>query len=221
MPHIKAQQSLFADRVAHVKFVTAHGAGLNPDAEELAFDRIKHLRFAVRGGHHRVERLFQPLTRRHAINGRVFVAVWHPDIVHARRPKRRAHLRCNLARPLAVFDPEIADALVRMAKREVIVRFRMREKGRVEIKAKPLVFRPIDPRGEMAIFNLVTIRVLVGIKVAGVQVQPVFAGDHAVGKIQIGAQLIWRACPSGVSPQTRPRHRLASSASRSGSLPAC
>ena len=198
MAHVEAQERAVPDRVAEVELVAAHGHRLDPDAEELRFDRVEHVRLVERRSDHLVERGFQPPARRHPVDGDILRAVRHPDVVDRRAAQRLADPGGDLAAAFAVLDPELADALVGVGEREVVVGLGMGKEGRVEIEPDPLRPGPVDPGREMAVFDLVAVRRLVGIHVEGVQVQPVLARDLGIGKFQIGAQLVGGAGAAGV-----------------------
>jgi len=86
-----------------------------------------------------------------------------------------------------MFDPEIANSLIGVAECQIVVCLFMGKERRVEIKPETLIFRPIDPWGKVAEFDLIAVRVLVGIQVEGMKVEAVIAGDQAVGKLKVRA----------------------------------
>ena len=191
MPHVQAKQQPLPDGVAKIEFVTADRARLDSDAEQLALDGIKHVRPIMNVGKHRVERRFQPHPRRTPVDGRVLIAVRNPDVVDHGRADFTAHPCRNLPCPPPVLDPELANALVRMGKRQVVVGLSMGEKGRVEIEPEPVYPGPVDPVREMLVLDFVAIRRVVSIHVHGVKIETVPSRDHRKGELQVSAQFAW------------------------------
>ncbi len=198
MPHVKAERRSATNGIAHVELVAADGHGLNPDTEQLRFHRIDDLGLWQIPGQHGIERGFEPAPRSHTVNRDVLRSVRHPDVVHRRTAKLGPHAGCDLATAATMLDPEGTDARIGVRERQVVVGLGMGKEGRVEIKSQPLFLRPVNPRGKVTVLDGVTVGRLIGIKVEGVQVQTVLAGDQAIGELKIRAQLGGIARATGV-----------------------
>ena len=159
--------------------------------------------------------------------GRVLEAVGDPDVGHAGRAQLPAKVLADLAAGDAVLDPELADARVVAGQGKAVVGQGMREEGGVKVDAVVVLLGPVDPAGKMLGLELVALDLLAaGLGIDGVQVQPVRAGDQAVGLVQVAAQLVGVARLAGIvagggdaaaqlgvrRSRSRPRRRPASSA---------
>src|SRR6185437_17027726 len=151
-------QKLFArDRITQVKFMRANHITFRANAKELGFDRVEIERGIDLVRKNRVKRLCQKLTRPLPIRGRVFRAIWDPDVGHAGRAECFSKSRTDSPAGDAVVDPELADGRITMGEGVARIGLRMREKSRIEIQANSLTARPVDPCLKMSRFERVAI----------------------------------------------------------------
>jgi hypothetical protein len=130
-------------------------------------------------GEDQIERPGEALAGSPAIDGSILRTVGDPDIGDARAPERLAEGRPDPAAGDAVLDPEAADALVAMGQGPAVGRPGMGEVRRVEVQADPPAARPLDPAPEVFRPQLVALDLPpAGLGIAGVQVQPMRAGDE-------------------------------------------
>ena len=86
-----------------------------------------------------------------------------------------------------------------MSEGATIARERMREVGRVEIHAEPARLRPVHPALELRDGVGVAIHLPTReFRIAGVEIEPVAAGQQRKRLIQIGAEFIGRAGFAGI-----------------------
>ena len=98
-------------------------------------------------------------------------------------------------------DPELAGLRIRGAHRKAVVHARVREERGVEVDAKALLARPLDPGTEVFVGELVA--VVPGVlvredRIAGVQVYALGAGDEARGVGEVRRELLEVAGASGI-----------------------
>jgi hypothetical protein len=94
----------------------------------------------------------------------------------------------------AVFDPESTLPLVAAGKRKAIGGQRVREERGVEVQTQAARASPIEPVREVFRQKLIALDLAsAGLSVDGMQVQPVPAGDEAVGQVEVAPQLVGRA----------------------------
>ena len=105
----------------------------------------------------------------------------------------------SLAADNAVLDPKLADALVAMGEREPVVRVGVREKSGVKIKAKLLLFCPVDPALEVVWFQCTTLDCFsAGLGVGRMQIEAVIARDERECLGGIGSQFVGGSGFAGV-----------------------
>ena len=76
---------------------------------------------------------------------------------------------------------------------------RVGEEGGVEVHPDPLRLRPVDPAAEVLGLERVALDLLAaGLGVAGVEVEPVRAGDQRQGLVEVGPELVRRAGLAGI-----------------------
>jgi len=134
--------------------------------------------------------LGQALARPGAVGGDVLVPVGNPGVRHRRGAELPSHLGSDLAAEDAVLDPVIADGLVGVAQGKTVGGFRMGEVGRIKVHPQVVGLGPVDPALEVPGLNLGAIDELATVvQVAGMQIEPVAAGNHAQRFLDIAAQL--------------------------------
>ena len=98
-------------------------------------------------------------------------------------------------------DPELAGLLVRRAHRKAVVHAGMREERGVEVDAKALLARPLDPGTKVLVGELVAVVPGVSCRedsVAGVQVHAFGAGNEARGVGEVRRELLEVAGAAGI-----------------------
>ena len=168
-----------------------------PNSFASTASRLK--RSSIGRGEDFVERLLEQLARPLAVDGHVLVAVGNPDVGDAGLAQRPADGRADLAAGDAVLDPEAAYGRIAMGQGEAAGRQGMGEISGIEIHADAQPAGPVDPALEMGRLDLVAIdRPAAGVQIDGVQVEAMLAGDEAVGRLGVGAELVGGAGPAGV-----------------------
>src|SRR5690606_23709311 len=88
----------------------------------------------------------------------------------------------DLAALLAVADPEVADAVVRMGEGEAVCSLRVTEATGVKVHAEAIGRAPVKPALEVLHADLVAVNFFAAkVAVNGVQIEAVLAGDQAQG----------------------------------------
>ena len=142
---VQTQQLLSCDRIAKIEFMRTDNVTLRSKPEQLAFNGIEVQAGINLLGKDGIERFSQPLARKLATGGRVFVAIGDPNIRYARTSLSCAHHRADLAASDAVINPILSNPRIGMGQRKAIVCLCVCEVGRIEIQFDALVLRPIDP----------------------------------------------------------------------------
>ena len=148
-PESRHKQLLAGDRIAQIKFMGADRIAFRANAEQFGFDRVQVNAWIDLFGEYLVQRIRQAFAGTAAVHGDVLVAIGDPEVGHRRRAKLPAHFGANLAACDAVFDPELADALIRVAERETVGRLFVRKVCRIEVHSQLVGLRPIYPALEM------------------------------------------------------------------------
>ena len=152
-----------------------------------------------RFGEDGVERGFEAGAGRFAIHRRVFVAVGDPEVGDAGLAELFSDVGGDLAAGDAVFDPVLAHPGVRVGEGEAVVGQRVGEVGGVEVQAQRALLAPVDPALELGGGVGVALHFLAAkIGVAGVEVEPVFAGDEREGLVEVCPEFVQRAGFAGV-----------------------
>ena len=123
----------------------------------------------------------------------VLEAVRTPEVDRARALELLAHVLGDLETLDAVVDPELADLRIRRGERQAVHDVRVREEGRVEVKAVAVLLRPRDPRLELLDAELVAVDDLILVNaVAGVEVHAVLARNELHREVDVGHELVRR-----------------------------
>ena len=145
-----------------------------------------------------IERFLQQFAVFHAVHRDVLAAVVHPEVHDAGVALALSHLFGNGAAAAGVFNPEVADALVRVGEGEV-ARFGMGEGGGVEVELHVVLLCPLHPAFEVAGLHLVAVHELSAeFPVDFVQAQAMASGNEGRGFKDVGPQLLDVARPSGI-----------------------
>ncbi len=107
------------------------GEALETDTEEFRFETGLHVGVVL--GENLVQTFRQQFAVAFALDGQILAAIMDPDVHDARILLGLPHCIGDASAALCVFDPEIANALVRIGKRE-IAGFRMRERSGIEVE---------------------------------------------------------------------------------------
>src|SRR6185437_845130 len=187
-------QKLFArDRITQVKFMRANHITFRANAKELGFDRVEIERGIDLVRKNRVKRLCQKLTRPLPIRGRVFRAIWDPDVGHAGRAECFSKSRTDSPAGDAVVDPELANGRIAMGEGVTRIGFGMRKKSGVEIEADFLASCPVDPCLKMSRLERIAIDfVSTRLGIARMQIQTMPAGNERQSLFNIRSQFIRR-----------------------------
>ena len=193
----QAQNAVFRG-IIHIKLVRAYGAGLHTDAKHLGFHCVDHIVGVQLYGIDFVQRFLQAAAGTHPIGGHILVAVGNPDIAQAGGTQLPTKILGDAAASDAVVNPEPAHLLVRMGKSQVIGGHGMGEQGGVKVQTQPPLFGILHPCFKVAGLQLVPVNFFVSDGIAGVEVQPVSAGNVPQGFVQVGHQLFRGAGLTGI-----------------------
>lgn len=144
-----------AGGVGEVELIRADGHGFETNAEHLRFAAIDHA--IERLGEDLVERILQALAQSVAIAWHVLQAVGNPDAAYHLIIERFADLLRDATACLAVVDSEAARLRVGRGERQLVVHLGVAEDGGVEVDPVAALARPIDPRFEVRVRDLVAI----------------------------------------------------------------
>ena len=86
-----------------------------------------------------------------------------------------------------MLNPELAIPFVAAGQCKAVIRFRMREIGRVKIQAEAAFFRPVHPPAEMLRAHVVALDFAAEISLNRLKIDAMPAGNQAQRLIQIGA----------------------------------
>src|SRR5690606_18356964 len=196
---VEAKKHLVLHRVAEIELMRSDDTRLGSDAKELALDGIEVARrtqLLLKNG---VEARCQAHSGSLAVGGQILVAVRNPNIRDSWRTKLFADFGGDRPGAFAVFDPEIADTVIRMRQSESVGRLFMSKAGRVEIHAEPVGFAPVDPALEMLDLNGVAIGAASAeISVYGVKIDAMPARNQPHRLLDVGSQLLDRPRLSGI-----------------------
>jgi len=179
--------------------VRADHVALRADAEQFALDGVEVAGRVQVFREDGVQRRRQPLAGPFAVDGQILHAVGNPDVGHAGRAERSPECGPDPAADDAVLDPELPDAVVAVAQRQPVLGVGMGEVRGVEVEPHAAVPGPVDPVLEVLGREVRPLDASsAGLGVAGVQVQPMRAGNKRERPIQVGPQLVRRAGFAGV-----------------------
>ena len=90
-----------------------------------------------------------------------------------------------------MLNPEFTNGIIVVRKGEAVLGEGMGEEGRIEVEAKSLFLRPVDPALEMGHLELVPVHhFAIELAVTGVEIQSVFAGEERVNLFEILPQFV-------------------------------
>ena len=114
-------------------------------------------------------------------------------------PERLAESGPDLAADDAVVDPELADGRIRVGQRQAVGRSGVGEVGGVEVHAHALRLGPVDPPLEVRRLEGVALDLLSpGLGIAGMEVEPVSAGNQSQSLVHVGSELVGRTGPARI-----------------------
>ena len=199
MTGVEADERLILHGVAEIKLMHTHRVAFRTDAEEFAFDGVEvvfRLSFFLKTASSDCSRRSRGLRRSAGVSFmpsgiQTLVTVGEPVVLPIAAPISRL--------ALAMFNPELADALVMMRECETARGLGMREARWVEIEPDALGLGPINPVLEMLRLDFVAVHFLAAeLAVKRVQVQTMLAGDEGERPVEVGAEFVGRAGFAGI-----------------------